>query len=170
MPERLLVLGGRRSGKSTFALRRALDLGGDRVTFIATARPGDRELDARIARHRAERPAAWATRDAGVDLAAVIRATDPDHVVLLDSVTLWISWLMAQSEPVGARCVAALESLRERVAPIVIVSEEAGSGLVPMDAVARQFLDDLGVFNQQLAALCDEAWLLVAGRALRLPS
>jgi adenosyl cobinamide kinase/adenosyl cobinamide phosphate guanylyltransferase len=169
MARRVLALGGRKSGKSRFALQRARVLGGDLVTFIATAQPGDPELDARIARHRAERPAAWITRDAGVDLAAVIGSTDPSHVILLDSVTLWLSWLHARAEPVGPRSAAALDALRAHPAPIVVVSEEAGSGVVPTDAATRVFLDDLGVFNQQLAALADEAWLLVAGRPIRLP-
>jgi len=72
MASRVFVLGGRKSGKSRFALERARAVGGDQVTFIATAQPGDPELDLRIARHRAERPARWITKEAGVDLAQVI--------------------------------------------------------------------------------------------------
>jgi adenosylcobinamide kinase/adenosylcobinamide-phosphate guanylyltransferase len=80
-----------------------------------------------------------------------------------------LSWLHARGEPVGPRCAVALDALRVHPAPVVVVSEEAGSGVVPTDAATRVFLDDLGVFNQQLAALADEAWLLVAGRPISLP-
>src|SRR6266542_7107408 len=91
MAELELVLGGTRSGKSRFALARASALGGDRVTFVATARAGDEELDARIADHRRARPAAWRTVEVDGDLAAAVASADPAHVVLLDSLTLWLS-------------------------------------------------------------------------------
>jgi len=89
-------------------------------------------------------------------------------VILLDSVTLWLSWLIARDELVAPRTAAALDRLRAHPAPIVVVSEEAGLGIVPMDGTARRFLDELGVLNQALAALAEEVWLLVAGRAVRL--
>ena len=90
----ILVLGGTRSGKSRFALDRTLALAGaGAATFIATAIPGDPELDQRIARHRRDRPVRWPTLDAAADLAATIDAADPSLPILIEGLTLWLSAL-----------------------------------------------------------------------------
>ena len=91
----ILALGGTRSGKSRYGLAAAKRLAGDgRVWFLATAWPGDPELDDRIARHRAERPAAWPTIEVGADLAGALRRTEPAEPVLIDGLTLWLSTLL----------------------------------------------------------------------------
>src|SRR5207342_496507 len=97
----ILVLGGTRSGKSTFGLAAATRLAGDagRVWFLATAWPGDPELDDRIARHRASRPSTWPTVDVGPDLAAALARTDSDEVVLIDGFTLWLSAVLGDGTP-----------------------------------------------------------------------
>jgi adenosylcobinamide kinase/adenosylcobinamide-phosphate guanylyltransferase len=163
MRPRLFVLGGRRSGKSRYALARARELGGDAVAFIATARPGDPELDARIAAHRAERPTAWTTLDAGLDLALAVAQVSPDDVVLVDSLTLWAAAVVESDGTVRARWTAAEEVLGARAGHTVIVSEEAGMGVVPMNALTRSYLDELGWLNQRVAAAAREVRLLIAG-------
>ena len=91
----ILALGGTRSGKSRYGLAAARRLAGDgRAWFLATAWPGDPELDDRIARHRAERPAAWPTIEVGADLADALRRTEPAEPVLIDGLTLWLSTLL----------------------------------------------------------------------------
>src|SRR5207342_3656471 len=97
----ILVLGGTRSGKSTFGLAAATRLAGDvgRVWFLATAWPGDPELDDRIARHQAARPATWPTIEVGPDLVAALARTDPDEVVLIDGLTLWLSTVLGDETP-----------------------------------------------------------------------
>ena len=168
MPERIFVLGGTRSGKSRYGRERALNLGGDAVTFIATALPGDAELDARIALHRADRPAAWPTIEAGADLAAAIAAATPEQVLLIDSVTLWLSLAMDGDTPAREEWGRAMELLDRRTRPVIVVSDEIGLGMVPLDAAARAFRDELGWIHQRAAAWADEVLLLVAGLPTRL--
>lgn len=166
----ILVLGGTKSGKSRYALERARALGGDRVTFVATAQPGDPELDVRISRHRSERPAAWRTVEPAIDLAPALRDAEPSHVVLLDSLTLWLSWAIEHSAAPQELWAAAQAEIERRAAPVVIVSEEVGLGLIPTSPLGRRFLDEIGVLNQAVAVRADEVWLLVAGIPVRLKS
>ena len=171
----VVILGGTRSGKSRFGRDRATALaGGGPVVYVATAIPGDPELDERIALHRRDRPATWRTVDAGVGLAATIRSIEPGTTVLLDGLTLWVSLLMGDERPdVAAVVEGPIEdvraALREHDGPVVVVSDEVGLGLVPMDPIGRAFRDILGIAHQRLVADADEAWLMVAGRAIALP-
>ncbi len=170
----VLVLGGTRSGKSRFGLRRAEELAGAAgVTYLATARSGDPELDRRIAGHRARRPPTWPTIDVDDDLAAAIRSADPDAIILLDGLTLWLSGLGDEryADPdrvLDGPLAAALDAIAERPGAVVIVSDEVGLGIVPMDAATRAFRDTLGLIHQRLAEDADEVHLLVAGLPLTL--
>jgi adenosylcobinamide kinase/adenosylcobinamide-phosphate guanylyltransferase len=138
------------------------------VTFVATALPGDAELDARIAAHQADRPQTWRTIEAGADLARAIAGAPREHVVLIDSLTLWASAAMEQTVPVHDRWEQARSALDQRTAPVVIVSDEIGLGIVPMNALVRAFRDELGSIHQSAAAWANEVFFLVAGIATRL--
>ena len=173
----VLVLGGTRSGKSRFALRRIAELtgAGARVWFLATALPGDPELDDRIARHRRERPASWPTIEVGVDLAAAIGAAEPAGPILIDGLTLWLSAILAEDTTPDAidplldgPVAAALDAMARHPGPLVVVSDEVGGGIVPMHAGARAFRDLAGIVHQRVAALADEVVLTVAGLPLAL--
>lgn len=169
MSEIVLVLGGTRSGKSRYAMERARGAGGEAVTFVATARPGDPELDARIAAHRRHRPPEWATVDAGADLATTIAAVPADDVLLLDSITLWVSASLSDRDDEAAdRLERTIDALRARRTASIVVSDEVGLGLVPVTTSGRKFRDRVGVTNQRLAAAADEVLLLVAGVPLVL--
>ena len=170
----ILALGGTRSGKSRFGLaatRRLAD--GGRAWFLATAWPGDPEMDDRIERHRRERPADWPTIDVGTDLVAALDQTDPSEPVLIDGLTLWLSAVMGD-EPSGPDPVldgpfaAALAAIAARPGAVVVVSDEVGSGIVPMHAGARVYRDLVGIAHQRIAAQADEVHLLVAGLPIRL--
>ena len=170
----VLVLGGTRSGKSRFGLRRASELAnGAAVTYLATARAGDPELDDRIRRHRADRPVDWPTIDVGTDLAANVRRVPTASTILLDGLTLWLS-AVAGDDPADIDAIldgpfaAAVDAFRQRDAPVVIVSDELGLGMVPLDPVARAFRDLQGIAHQRLAAEAHEVHLLVAGIPLTL--
>ena len=170
----VLVLGGTRSGKSRFGLERARSLAsGEPVTYLATARPGDPELDRRIADHRRARPASWPTVDVGTDLAGAIGSCNPQHTILVDGLTLWVSAVAGDEPPdiealLAGPVAGALVAIRERAAPVVVVSDEIGLGMVPIDPSARAFRDLLGVVHQQFAAAADEVHLMVAGLPLTL--
>ena len=167
-PHLTLILGGARSGKSTHALRlaaRAAD-----VLFLATAEPGDGEMAAKIARHRAERPAHWRTLEAPRDLAGVLAATTPAPVIVLDCVTLWVSNMLLAEGATWSAASAELDALlawyRAGQSHLIVVSNEVGLGLVPADAISREYREWLGWFNQRLAAEADQVYLMVAGLAI----
>jgi adenosylcobinamide kinase/adenosylcobinamide-phosphate guanylyltransferase len=170
----ILALGGTRSGKSRFGLAatRRLAAGG-RAWFLATAWPGDPEMDDRIERHRRERPEDWPTIDVGTDLVAALARTDPGEPALIDGLTLWLSAVMGD-DPAGPDAVldgpfaAALDAIEARPGPVVVVSDELGSGIVPMHAGARVYRDLVGIAHQRVAAKADQVDLLVAGLPLRL--
>ena len=162
-----LVLGGTRSGKSAVAERLAAGLAGPdtTVTYVATAMVGeDTSMAERVAAHRSRRPASWTTVDAGGDLPALLRSLD--GVVLLDALGPWVAWLGDSPVPVDDLCAA----LVERAGETVVVSEEVGLSVHPPTAAGRAFVDALGSLNQSVAAVADDAWLVVAGRVLALAS
>lgn len=162
------MLGGTRSGKSRYASERARAFGGAAVTFVATARPGDPELDARIAAHRAARPIEWVTLEVIDDLAAAITMADPSHVVLVDSLTLWAATVVEAERTLKTRWTRAASALAGRDREVVLVGEEAGMGVIPMSPLGRAFIDELGWLNQQIAAISDDVFLMVAGLPLRV--
>jgi adenosylcobinamide kinase/adenosylcobinamide-phosphate guanylyltransferase len=169
----VVVLGGTRSGKSRFGRARAAAVAeGGPVVYVATALPGDPELDDRIRRHRRDRPADWSTIEPVPDLPNAIRAIPNGTTILLDGLTLWVALLMDGEPDLDAVLSGPIADLRAALAahvgPAVVVSDEVGLGSVPMDAGARLFRDVLGIAHQQLVGDADEAWLTVAGRALRL--
>ncbi len=177
------VTGGARSGKSAYAERRAAALS-QPVTYIATLEPLDEEMRARIARHQAQRPTSWHTTEAPrapTDAARAVRSTD---TILLDCLSVWVSnRLLGLDTDVPSPAAiegldqalhdetrALLQLLSDRTGASIIVSNEVGSGLVPEYPLGRAYRDLLGRVNQQVAHTATRAWLLVAGRALELPS
>jgi adenosylcobinamide kinase/adenosylcobinamide-phosphate guanylyltransferase len=169
-----LVLGGTRSGKSAHGLAMTLRLAGDGPAwFLATARPGDPELDQRIARHRSQRPDTWPTIEVGTDLAGAIAATEPAEPALVEGLTLWLSLLVgdeaADPDPIlDGPLAAALAAIAARSGPVVVVSDEIGLGLVPMHAGARAFRDLAGLVHQRVADQADTVDFVVAGQPMRV--
>lgn len=178
----VLVLGGARSGKSACAERIAQQLG-EPIVFIATAAAGDAEMGARIAAHRAARPASWRTIEATTNLGQALRegAGEGVQTVLLDCLTLLVSNHLGaafaedgdeeaateEAAAMEARVQRELDQLLEAVraadANLVMVSNEVGMGIVPPFPLGRAYRDALGRANQQLAAAADAVYLMVAG-------
>lgn len=152
-----LVIGGARSGKSGLAERLVSGTGLAR-RYIATAEAWDDEMRDRIARHRADRGAGWITVEAPLDLAAALAEARSGEVVLIDCATLWLTnHLLADHDldREGERLITAIATC---AAPVVVVSNEVGWGIVPENALARAFRDAQGRLNQRIAA---EAGLVV---------
>lgn len=172
----VVVLGGTRSGKSRFGRDRAAALaGGGHVVYLGTIVEGhgDDELEDRIRRHRLDRPAEWDTIEVGRDLGAAIRSVEPATTILLDGLTLWMS-LVFGDEPgpiddvLDGAFADALAAIDAHDGPVVVVSDEIGLGVVPLEPLGRAFRDLLGIAHQRLVARSDEAWFMVAGRPLAL--
>ncbi|WP_024510414.1 bifunctional adenosylcobinamide kinase/adenosylcobinamide-phosphate guanylyltransferase [Bradyrhizobium sp. ARR65] len=163
----ILITGGARSGKSTRAEQRALSFPGKPV-YIATAEALDEEMRARIARHRARRGNDWIEREVPIELAAALDESDGAGARLVDCLTLWLSNLMHAQRDwriEGDKLSAALSRQRS---PVVLVTNEVGLGIVPDNALAREFRDAAGLLNQVIARVADEVEFVVAGLPIRV--
>ena len=164
----LLVIGGARSGKSRYA-QRLVEESGLAPVFIATAEALDDEMAARIRLHVAMRDARWRAVEAPHHLAdAIVAAATPEHAVLVDCLTLWLSNLLLRGEDVeqaGRRLAALVPKFR---GPVVFVTNEVGAGIVPNHPLGRSFRDAQGRLNQEMAAACHTVIQVTAGLPLRL--
>ncbi|ALS27672.1 adenosylcobinamide-phosphate guanylyltransferase [Paenibacillus sp. 32O-W] len=176
----VLVTGGARSGKSSFAERLAARLG-RRGVYVATSQALDDEMAERIRRHRRQRDEdgfPWETVEVPYALAErldeITQSAEPDTVVLVDCLTLWLSnWLLRlEADGEGAaeaeeRLAALAEQLaavvRQSAVPLILVTNEVGSGIVPAYPLGRQFRDAAGRVNRRLAEVCGRVFLVVAG-------
>lgn len=161
-----LYLGGARSGKSRLAEQRAIN-STKRCIYLATAEAGDSEMATRIQRHQQQRrEQRWHTVEEPIALAQVLLAHDhTDHCILVDCLTLWLTNLLlsedkncfAQQREALLDCLPALQS------QLIMVSNEVGQGVVPVDRLSRRFVDESGLLHQELAARCDRVVFSVAG-------
>ncbi|GAA0310032.1 bifunctional adenosylcobinamide kinase/adenosylcobinamide-phosphate guanylyltransferase [Rhodovulum strictum] len=163
----ILVTGGARSGKSSHAEARVAALPGERV-YIATARPEDDEMRARIAHHIARRGPGWLTLEEPFDLAGALDRTDGRGPRLVDCLTLWLANLMFADRDWSPEADLLIAALARQNSPVVLVSNEVGMGIVPENALARAFRDAQGWLNQRVAAMANEVEFVVAGLPLRL--
>jgi adenosylcobinamide kinase/adenosylcobinamide-phosphate guanylyltransferase len=123
----------------------------------------------RIAMHRARRGAAWRTVEEPLDLpAAILRESGPGFHVLVDCLTVWLSNLMGAERDIDGEGDALVVALARIAGPVVLVSNEVGLGVVPDNALARRYADELGMLNQRLAEAVDRVVLVTAGLPLAL--
>ncbi len=162
-----LVLGGCRSGKSSYALGTAQQAGEPNKVFIATCPPLDKEMRARIERHRSERGRQWRTVEAQQDLPGAIRdSSGRDSVLLVDCLGMWMNNLLdvqRQERDWEELFQGLCRVLQQAEGRIFVVSNEVGCGLVPADEVSRMYRDGLGRLNQEVAAIADRVIWMVAG-------
>ncbi|MFV0275996.1 MAG: bifunctional adenosylcobinamide kinase/adenosylcobinamide-phosphate guanylyltransferase [Parahaliea sp.] len=174
-----LILGGARSGKSRFAQTSAENLvrqssaqgagkGGKSLYYIATAQAGDAEMVRRIARHRNQRGTRWRLCEEPLALAGTLRRLDsPNHCLLVDCLTLWLSNCLQEGRW-DQRRSALLETVDSLSADLLLVSNEVGSGIVPLGELSRRFADEAGWLHQELARRCQRVTLVCAGLPLSL--
>lgn len=167
MKTSILVTGGARSGKSAFAERLVLGLGGAPV-YIATAEARDAEMADRIAAHQARRGPEWTTHTAPLDLVAALDATDGGGPRLVDCLTIWLSNLMLADMDWRGQADLLTTAVARQTASVVFVTNEVGDGIVPENALARAFRDAAGTLNQRVAAAVDEVYLAVVGIPVRI--
>lgn len=161
-PRLTLVLGGARSGKSGLAERLIHKTDRPR-RYIATAEAWDDEMRDRIARHRTDRGADWTTVEAPLDLCAALAAARMDESVLIDCATLWLTNHLLADHDLDAETDRLMQALAACAAPVTVVSNEVGWGIVPENALARRFRDAQGRLNQRIAAGADLVIGVMAG-------
>ncbi|TNC51901.1 bifunctional adenosylcobinamide kinase/adenosylcobinamide-phosphate guanylyltransferase [Rubellimicrobium rubrum] len=162
-----LVLGGAASGKSAYAESLVAALDRSKV-YLATAEAWDIEMQAKIDRHKERRDAGWRTVETPRDAAEILRDIPPTEAVLLDCATLWLTNHMLADADLNAEEDRLLQALGDCRAPVVVVSNEIGLGLVPDNALGRRFRDAQGRLNQRLAAQADLVVFVAAGLPLVL--
>lgn len=162
LPSLSLVIGGARSGKSTFAEGLVTGSGRPR-RYIATAEAWDDEMRARIARHRDDRGENWITVEAPLDLCGALASASGDEAVLVDCATLWLTNHLLAEHDLKAEAARLIDALAACPAPVVIVTNETGWGIVPENTLARRFRDEQGRLNQRLAAKADLVVTVIAG-------
>ncbi len=158
-----LVLGGARSGKSTFAQRLA-EVSDSDLVYIATAQAFDTEMAERIFRHQLDRGSRWQTVECPLDLANAIAAhRSESKTILVDCLTLWLTNLMLGNHDVTVATSGLIAELTSTSCNVILVSNEVGQGIVPENPLARRFRDEAGWLHQALAAAADSVWFVTAG-------
>ena len=171
----ILILGGARSGKSSFA-QEVASKSGKRILFCATAEPLDEEMRTRILEHKKYRPHEWntieTTRNIGHEIGSLLDSYD---AVIIDCITILVANSMGDltkykeaEKRVDSEIHAIFKCMERKRASIILVSNEVGLGLVPENRVGRAYRDILGRANQQLAAHSDEVYFMAAGLPLKL--
>ena len=171
MKKCILILGGARSGKSSHAVEIAKEFK-KRVVFVATATSSDEEMAKRIELHQKSRPKHWKLVEEGKDVSVILSALmDKYEVVLIDCLGLLVSNLLADDltdEEIEVRIRELIEGILNLDVTTIVVSNEVGSGIVPMNALARRFRDLLGLSNQLIARKADEVILMRAGIPVKI--
>ncbi|KAB2700646.1 MULTISPECIES: bifunctional adenosylcobinamide kinase/adenosylcobinamide-phosphate guanylyltransferase [Brucella] len=164
----VLVLGGARSGKSSYA-EKMVESSGLQPLYLATGRAFDKEMENRIAIHRDRRGSEWQTVEEPLDLiGALTLNAATDRFVLVDCLTLWLTNLMMAERDITTETASLVAMLPNLAGPVVFVSSEVGLGIVPENRMAREFRDHAGFLHQAVAAIADEVYFMAAGLPLRM--
>lgn len=173
-----LILGGARSGKSSFAERKALLIdeqsAKSTLHYVATAESIDDEMEDRIKLHRAMRDKRWLVTEAPYDLSGLLTTFNQEDIVLVDCLTVWLNNIIyrlgnnASSDDVAKEVVKLCDAIQSSRATLLLVSNEVGMGIVPLGEVTRLFVDHAGWMNQKIAAICDQVYFVAAGIPMTL--
>jgi len=181
----ILILGGARSGKSSFAEKIAVELGGDGVVYLATAQALDEEMEDRIKHHQGQRPQSWETIEEPIEVSKVMKDIEDKKTVLMDCLTLFISNKILQNNKledegsnlqekfnIEKNIIKEIENIiniaHKKEINLIIVSNEVGQGIVPNNELSRLFRDIAGRANQYTADQADRVFLTIAGYPLDL--
>jgi adenosylcobinamide kinase / adenosylcobinamide-phosphate guanylyltransferase len=166
----IFITGGARSGKSTYALKDASMISGNKA-YIATAEALDEEMRNRIENHKKQRGKDWDTYEEPLRIAEVIQEIDGKYnAIVIDCLTLWLSNIMQSRLNISQEIAKLVETLNitHHTSHIYLVSNEVGMGIVPENEMARRFRDMAGILNQKVAEISDEVYLLVAGIPMKI--
>ncbi|NNK84521.1 MAG: bifunctional adenosylcobinamide kinase/adenosylcobinamide-phosphate guanylyltransferase [Desulfobacterales bacterium] len=167
MKKTIFITGGCKSGKSRHAIELSEEISTIKRIFIATCSPLDDEMKERIDRHKQERDKSWQTVEAPIELSIEINKNDGNGgVILIDCLTLWINNLLMENKNpdiINQHIEKLICTIQETKSPIILVSNEVGTGIVPENKLARQFRDLAGLTNQKIAECADSVIWMVAG-------
>jgi len=174
MNKTTFVIGGCRSGKSRYALDLAAKLSENKKIFIATCQPQDEEMRQRVARHQKDRGKTWITLEVPIDLPeAVTQNGSRGDLILVDCLTIWTSNLLTMTPKISEdEVIESVDKLTRALhtvsCPVILVSNEVGTGIVPENRLARHFRDIMGMANQRVAECADEVIWMVAGIPVKI--
>ena len=167
LKEIVFVIGGCRSGKSTYALRTAERIPAEKKIFIATCVPQDDEMKQRVAKHQMARNQNWITVEEPLHLPEVIlQNSSKADVILVDCLTLWLSNLLMETNneaKLEGKISQLVDALKNATCPVILISNEVGTGIVPENKLARQYRDVTGQANQAVAQCANKVVWMVAG-------
>jgi len=179
------VIGGARSGKSSFVLNEVSDMKGSKA-YIATAEALDDEMKYRIQQHKDDRGQGWSNYEEPVNVAELIsKIKDKYEIIVLDCLTLWLSNVMIRTKNTEQRTQTTEKHINELIETcnklknsvcslksgfcnLYIVSNDVGMGIVPENPLAREFRDLTGFLNQKVAEVADEVYMVTAGIPIRI--
>lgn len=168
MSKKIFITGGARSGKSSFALKEASGISGEKA-YIATAEALDEEMRERIEQHKNQRGKDWDTYEEPLRISDVIKKIESRYdVIVVDCLTMWISNIMNAGLSIEIEIENFISSLATHNSSVYIVSNEVGMGIVPENEIARRFRDVAGTLNQKVAKVADEVYFVIAGIPLRI--
>jgi len=163
-----LILGGARSGKSIFAEQMA-EKSDKKLIYIATAEAHDHEMVNRITLHQSRRCDRWRTIEEPYNIADMIgEHADPEVILLIDCLTLWLSNLMCRSRDLMPHFVSLISSLENVSGPVMLVANEVGLSIVPENNLARAFRDEAGRLNKAVASAASDVIFMAAGLPMSL--
>jgi adenosylcobinamide kinase/adenosylcobinamide-phosphate guanylyltransferase len=163
-----LVIGGARSGKSRYAEELAAS-NGSVVSYVATATAIDKEMETRIQHHQARRPTSWLLHECSLDLAKLLKTeAQKEQTILVDCLTLWLNNQLHENPQQNFSLLFSelISSLNNAKAQVIFVTNEVGLGIIPLGEITRQFVDEAGRLNQQLAQAANQVIFMVAGLPL----
>ena len=171
MKKLILILGGARSGKSSFGLKLAKSIKKKKL-FIATCIPEDEEMKKRVRLHRRKRPSSWRTIEERKELLPVLKKeTRTDIVIIIDCLTLFISTLLMErmkENTIKNKVERIVKVIKQGKATVIIISNEVGSGLIPDNRLGRDFRDITGLCNQIVGATAEEVYFMVSGIPIQI--
>ena len=167
MNNKILITGGTRSGKSIVA-EKLIHTYKNKPVYIATAKIFDDEMAKRISKHKDRRSQLWIECEAYTNLVEVINKTDHLGPRLVDCLTMWLNNLIFEKIDWKSEVSRLVECLVKQQQPIILVTNEVGSGIIPENKLARQFSDIVGETNSIIARNVDAVYLVVSGVSLKI--
>ncbi len=164
------VIGGIKSGKTKFALKKAEELNNGQLYYIATAREVDEEMKERIERHKIERGEKWVTIEEPIEVDRVLKTIPKGSAIIIDCLTTWLTNLLIENYDVEEKTNKLLDTLLKIKTDLdlFLISNEVGLGIIPDNPLARKFIDLSGSLHQKVAQIADEVYFIICGCEIKV--